>query len=301
MPPQLTPQSASMVHPGPAGMFAPSDASHHTHVAPAHGALVTSQMPQNAQAPLAPQRPNYLDLQERIQQEELTISKMRQAVFHLTQNPGGIPGAESMRKAEPLLMELSNRTAHLNRLIYLAQHQAQGNTVSNLLGGPSTRQPTPTQTTQNSTGWMSQPVPQASQGIATPQMPPGATSQPSMQANLSTLQSPQNPLVNPSTPPRSGLPSHQPFGTRASPPMTNNSPFTLSGGQPPAPNLSAQYQVPSLSKEVFHARYENWCNSRNIVRDQRLMSIDGRSIDLHALHVLVMRAGGSQKVRFPFS
>ena len=55
-------------------------------------------------------------------------------------------------------------------------------------------------------------------------------------------------------------------------------------------------QVPPLDRNRFNGSYKHFCQTKKLVLDDRLMAIQGRTIDLHLLHVEVMNAGGSQRV-----
>ncbi|KAJ3983206.1 hypothetical protein F5890DRAFT_1414150 [Lentinula detonsa] len=56
------------------------------------------------------------------------------------------------------------------------------------------------------------------------------------------------------------------------------------------PSLYAQ--VPPLDKSRFETSYNQWCLTKAIVHDPRLLAFENRQIDLFLLHCLVMREGG---------
>ncbi|KAF8638705.1 hypothetical protein AX17_002000 [Amanita inopinata Kibby_2008] len=116
-----------------------------------------------------------------------------------------------------------------------------------------------------------------------------------------------------------------PFLTQTSMSSNTNSPFnfqmnaaSLSGGslvqqhQPPSqqqqvqrtvavqssglPNQMLQ-MIPPLEKASFDHMFKSYCNSKQVKIDSRLLSVNNRPIDLHALHTFVLREGGEAKVQ----
>lgn len=53
---------------------------------------------------------------------------------------------------------------------------------------------------------------------------------------------------------------------------------------------------PPLERARFEHSYKAFCQDQNIHHDLELMSVEGRPIDLHLLHVYVMREGGFMNV-----
>lgn len=110
-------------------------------------------------------------------------------------------------------------------------------------------------------------------------------------------------LTQPLAPPRSGPTPHQiPHPA----PGVNG----VSGGGPSFPNQMSphlnnvgnsaptgfQLLPPPLAKERFDNAYSSFVQSRNMTHEARLMNVEGRQIDLYALHTHVMQEGGFNKV-----
>ena len=101
-------------------------------------------------------------------------------------------------------------------------------------------------------------------------------------------------------------PGPSPFPSQPSPNLPPQFPSGKNNGtgSPPdmyiAPGLQATPSgpfPPPLEKPRFDSAYKNWAMSRNLKHDMRLMSVEGRNIDLYALHTHVMNEGGWSKVR----
>jgi ARID/BRIGHT DNA binding domain len=54
---------------------------------------------------------------------------------------------------------------------------------------------------------------------------------------------------------------------------------------------------PPLEKTRFESAYKSWVATKNMKLDGRLMNVEGRQIDLYALHMNVMQEGGFNKVQ----
>jgi hypothetical protein len=54
---------------------------------------------------------------------------------------------------------------------------------------------------------------------------------------------------------------------------------------------------PPLEKARFENAYKSWVATKNMKHDIRLMNVEGRQIDLYALHMHVMQEGGASKVQ----
>ncbi|KAA1467371.1 hypothetical protein DENSPDRAFT_832398 [Dentipellis sp. KUC8613] len=112
-------------------------------------------------------------------------------------------------------------------------------------------------------------------------------------------------------------PSQQPGGGQMSPPMnfgTNGLPFgagglqpQTSGGQsqqPPPPQQFSQSdnqgammpQIQPLPEAKFHQVWKPFMMQHKLAVDERLFILDGRRINLHALHAAVFPAGGYSNV-----
>ena len=61
------------------------------------------------------------------------------------------------------------------------------------------------------------------------------------------------------------------------------------------PNLNLGMIAP-LDKPRFESAYRNFCSKRALKPDARALTIESRQVDLHRLHVEVMKEGGAQKV-----
>ena len=61
-------------------------------------------------------------------------------------------------------------------------------------------------------------------------------------------------------------------------------------------NSFSPLRVPPLDRTRFNGSYKHFCQTKKLVLDDRLMAIQGCTIDLHLLHVEVMNAGGPQRV-----
>lgn len=57
---------------------------------------------------------------------------------------------------------------------------------------------------------------------------------------------------------------------------------------------------PPLDKGKFDESFAAFSSNRTSSRDERLKLIGDRPVDLHNLHVHVMREGGAQQVPFTF-
>lgn len=80
-----------------------------------------------------------------------------------------------------------------------------------------------------------------------------------------------------------------------------SNPFMQGGSQlgsstAPNPALYSNGPPPPLEKERFEKAFENYSKSRNLTRDARSLVVEGRPIDLHTLHSLVIHEGGYANV-----
>lgn len=141
-------------------------------------------------------------------------------------------------------------------------------------------------------------------------MQPGPSQQ---QQNFNMRNGPSLPARGPSQP-QSAQGLHPPGqaqhmqrpGSTSQQVLASQMPSQMSPGLPNNNNNTAgkQFQMmsqnialpPPLDKAKFEESYAAFCTSRPIPRDERLMKIDNRSVDLHALHHHVLSEGGSNKV-----
>jgi len=165
---------------------------------------------------------------------------------------------------------------------------------------PGPQHPQASASGQNHPPWMVQQTSTQNQGFslgrAGPQLPARGPSQPHLQPSPQLHPSSQLQQNNPQRP---GSTSRQLMAAQLpnqiSPSMTNQFP----GNQLPTQNGQnmTPFMVPApLDKAKFDENYANFCNDQSIVRDGRLMQVDNRPIDLHALHYNVLSEGGAARV-----
>jgi hypothetical protein len=206
---------------------------------------------------------------------------------------------------------------HLQLLTIIQFRNAMGTPSAQQQGGPM-------QGSQSQPQWGSQPGPSQQPPFRNPQMggAPHSQSQPqNIRSSPSHLHAQANNLMSQNAvPPRSGPTPHQqhpngPFPTQMSPNMGPQFPFQMNGpqsGSAPGGAGGPQTQQapqnmqnpflqmpPPLEKGRFEGAYKSYCATKNIVHDARLMSVESRPIDLHALHTQVMNEGGGKKVSDP--
>lgn len=157
---------------------------------------------------------------------------------------------------------------------------------------------------QNQPGWIGQPGSAPSQGVSPmahggPPLParPSQSIQPSLQPSPQH-HPPGQWQQNSLGPQRPGSTQHMPgqITNQISPSMSNQFP----GNQLPTQNGHNMPQIPlppPLDKAKFEESYAAFRRSRPIKQDERLMRVDNRPIDLHALHYNVLSEGGIKKAR----
>jgi hypothetical protein len=88
-------------------------------------------------------------------------------------------------------------------------------------------------------------------------------------------------------------------------PLTGSGPSPLiQANRPLGSNLVNNFgkgSITPLDKTRFDLTYKNFCQRKGLKFDQRLLTIDSQTIDLHALHVQVLQEGGSKNVSPVFS
>ena len=122
------------------------------------------------------------------------------------------------------------------------------------------------------------------------------------------------PLRSGPTPQQQGQPGpHHPPGSFNIPPNAVGTPFSnrtpSTGGaspliqpnKPPGGNLFndsdfGKGPINPLDKTRFDLTYKNYCLRKGLKLDQRLLTIESQTVDLHALHVQVLQEGGSKNV-----
>ncbi|KNZ72102.1 hypothetical protein J132_04383 [Termitomyces sp. J132] len=107
---------------------------------------------------------------------------------------------------------------------------------------------------------------------------------------------PPNPVQGPS------------LANQLSPNMNPQFPFAINSVNGPAssplagptvlqPSLSGTMQLPPpLEKSRFDSSYKNFCATKGVKHDPRMINYEGRDIDLFILHTHVMQEGGFMKV-----
>ncbi|KAF4597388.1 hypothetical protein EYR40_007840 [Pleurotus pulmonarius] len=266
------------------------------------------------------------ELRERSNQLRVLINTAEQSIMQLSASRGSLPEATFMQKMTVLQSDLKGKKeyfAKLNAALQAPQFPVGGGT------------PFPGHPTGQTAGWTNQtggpsfgpPQGQHAQN--------GSMGGPSMHSIQSPAQlHPQaNHMIN-GVPPRSGpTPTQQQreqmhreqqhlgaqFGGNGqiSPPPSMNQPFGFgpaNGGTPSNSNPALPLNTnaggvnqhtlqggmvtlpPPLQKPRFDETYGNFCKSRNVNHDPRMLSVDGRTIDLHMLHRQVLLEGGIGKV-----
>jgi len=165
--------------------------------------------------------------------------------------------------------------------------------------GPGPQHQQPGSSGQNQPGWIGPQGSAPSQGVSSmahgPPLParPAQTLQPNPQHHPAS-QWQQNGL-GPQRPGSTQHPAGQ-ITNQISPSMSNQFP----GSQlstPSGQNMSQIPLPPPLDKAKFEESYATFRRNRPIKQDERLMRVDNRPIDLHALHYNVMSEGGMKKAR----
>lgn len=126
-----------------------------------------------------------------------------------------------------------------------------------------------------------------------PGQTPQQQGQPGPQHPSGSFNMPPNAMGTPFSFPANGAPS---TGSGPSPLIQPN--------RPPGGNLVNNFGkglINPLDKTRFDIIYKNFCLRKGLKLDQRLLTIDSQTIDLHALHDQVLQEGGSKNVSPVFS
>ncbi|KAL0954744.1 hypothetical protein HGRIS_003696 [Hohenbuehelia grisea] len=235
---------------------------------------------------------------QQLQMDQKAKKEMLARVYTLMGGPGGVPNWANAAggQGQPPNGQQPNMSN-----IGQANHMPPG-AVPPRSGPTPLQQPPPQQSPQSQQQQQQQQREQhmASQFGASPaQMspPPGAAPQMSPQFGFAP---PNGAGANPGMPhrPQSRLQQQSPQPQPQQRQPTPQPPPQQSA--PPASQQQQQAQLamtfPHLQKPSFEGTYGNFCKSRNIQHDQRVMQLDGRQIDLHMLHMEVMKEGGASKV-----
>lgn len=299
--------------PNPSDMFSSSNM---TNVDAMHNSPHLAAQPLGAQmghpnmrAAPASKVPTLAELMQRRDYLQSAINSMEQNIQGVLAQTRGFPDEQWTAKLEKMRTELHNRKTlflRVNQAIQLASN-TPGILGANLvhLGGmaPAAGRPGVTQ----GGGAPQQPWPQSSSPASNFGMNTGASG-PS-QIPTPGQAHPMNPQLSgqggqmqrpAAVPPRSGsTPQQLPTG------MSNTMPQNMAPFNPPS---AANGQIPNrmvnlstlgvspLDKSHFDAMYTSFCKNRHVEPNVHVLLPDGRSVDLHNLHVQVFREGGAQFV-----
>ncbi|KAF9466460.1 hypothetical protein BDZ94DRAFT_1233709 [Collybia nuda] len=281
------------------------------------------QQPQQPQPQPGPRRPITLsEMTERATALRAHIASQEQMLKNYSPPPGADPAIFTKATLElkarkeylgKLVIMIQNQTGAVNNMNAMhaaaaaQQQQANGSGQGSWQGGSS-------QPFENSPGQMARTPMPSHQGQINPQPSPGH--------NHAQVQG--NHTLNQSiAPPRTGQTPHQltatsgnggvpggtgSFSNQMSPHMgqpfpypqngANNIPASVGPSQGPTMAMSMSMQLPPpLEKARFDNAYKSFVQNRNIKHEMGLMNVEGRQIDLHALHTYVMQEGGYNKVQ----
>lgn len=145
-------------------------------------------------------------------------------------------------------------------------------------------------------------VAQSTQAINAPYKFPAGNAPSPMPTQNQQLPIQPTPVGRPpnTIPPRTGGTPHQmPGGPLPSTMSPNLGNFGAPGGQQKVTDQARQPAgVMPLDKQRFESTYAQFCRSQNINPGLRVPIGDNRTVDLHQLHVQVMREGGATSVSY---
>ena len=153
-----------------------------------------------------------------------------------------------------------------------------------------------------------------------PSMPPSTPLQQNMQPNNAGTPSSARMMTQPLPPRSTATPMQMPnaqmmngaAGSPSMPPGMSASPSVrpdaqvaqaMNGAPGLHPQMSMQQQqqqrngYPALPLSSFNQAFTTWCTRRGVNLDERLLTIEGKRVDLHALHQEVLNLGGPHRVR----
>ncbi|KAF8659053.1 hypothetical protein AX16_001925 [Volvariella volvacea WC 439] len=113
----------------------------------------------------------------------------------------------------------------------------------------------------------------------------------SIQGNMSS--NPMNSVQQAPMPQVNQAPSQQGQPQMMVPPQPSQATLQQLAHQEP---FQQRPPIRPLDRDRFTAMYRNFCQANPVQLDTTLMSLDGRPIDLHTLHVYVLQEGGYDKV-----
>ncbi|RDB30960.1 hypothetical protein Hypma_000130 [Hypsizygus marmoreus] len=286
---------------------------------------------QHSQQPQPPRRVNMTEFNDRANLIRQTIAQQEAALQHFTAQRGNAADPNYMNKIRALAAEIKQKKDYLAKM----SAAVQAVTAQNMAQAAAQHQQGSGGAGTGQASWMPQAnPPQTFDNAGNVQMPrgPGLNQQQQGQNNIqpspshlhTQIQQANHLMSQGIVPPRSGpTPQQQPhptpgvggtpnagsYSNQMSPnmgqqfalPMNNaggsiSSPASIgaSGGHP-SPSLSGPLPPP-LDKATFESTYKNFCASKGVKHEMRLLSVEGRNIDLHALHTQVMQEGGLSKV-----
>lgn len=250
-----------------------------------------------------------LELNERARQVKEQISNLENMAMQLTQQRAGMPDNAYVQKMQFIVKETQSRKEYLQKVAHAATQQfgsaGGANTINAYVQQCSHAHYQLTMPSRNPLGQANGAANQSAQGNAAAWMSVNGGKGPNLGPSLGTPQSvPLNLRAMPpnmSGSPASGSQQH-PNGQRAPSSSgqmvydsTNSGPVVSSNAQGNGFNL-AQIIPSPLEKSKFENAYQNYCKTKSVTLNPRLMMIDNRPIDLHALHVQIMSEGGATKV-----
>ncbi|KAJ3997871.1 hypothetical protein F5050DRAFT_1893985 [Lentinula boryana] len=214
---------------------------------------------------------NFGDLTERASTLRVIIQQQEMQMHQLQAQCPNISDNVFMNRMRSLQSELAVRKESLNKIVTLMdiflQQRNGGNGSVNGVGGPSQGHPP---TGNSGQPWQTSPFGNAAQSQSQPAgHSPRSSPAPQQQQQLNIFPITRSSLNNSST--ANGAPGPN-----------------IGPGIPPSLNAP----VPPLDKSQFEASYKQWCLTRAIAHDPRLLAFDNRQIDLFLLHCSVMCEGG---------
>ncbi|KAJ3716145.1 hypothetical protein C8R42DRAFT_679661 [Lentinula raphanica] len=232
-----------------------------------------------------------------------TIIQNSSIQLHQMQQRPNVNDPMFMTRMRTLQAELAGKKESLNKIVTLmnicVQQNNGGNGTLNGTGGPSQL---PLPPSNGGQPWQSSPFGNATQ----PSNMPGSQTQPAGPGPRSSPAPPHPssglPVNAPNNvPPRSSSTPQQqlnPFAMRQyNFPINDSSTNGASGPSNLGPTMPIfNTPIPPLDKQRFDATYKQWCQSKHILHDPRILTFENRPIDLYLLHCLVIREGGTANV-----
>ncbi|KAH7884601.1 hypothetical protein F5I97DRAFT_1475989 [Phlebopus sp. FC_14] len=245
-------------------------------------------------------------LQGAIQQMERNIAQMQQAA-----RTGNVPDHLWQPKMNNLRAELAHRkelyAKHFGGMAAFVQPQVSNGMVpanvahQNLFSAPQPHQQLAA-TVQGQSGFMAQTnsAPGHSFGMSLSAngqpLPPHSQAQTSLNQPMSS-QSGQIGRQNP-VPPRPAPTPHQ-LPNAVSPLIGNQfSAMQVANGQMLPNQMRPSPSIKPLDKQRFETTYTHFCKSQLMEPSMQVPIAENRTVDLHELHVQVLREGGAMSVTY---